>query len=251
MIKDAKGHRRFSALAGLDRVAVRELCDLHPWELGRLCAAGGLDRTVLSHFFAGRRPIPQRVAVGFLSQLGMRVSGELDPQHAFFFYVRPGYSELAGRWIERLFPGGGTRLAISNDMELQAAGSSPAASKRGVVLFDGNHAAVVQDQDAGDVCGWMRGAWDDIGHDDRAGALLDHDHLPSKAAVAAAVQGVPTFERYVWNDPDWDEVKQEAIRQGCGAREVLSLLQASRADVQPAAKSLFARRAGRVMKKSK
>lgn len=251
MIKDAKGHRRFSALAGLDRVAVRELCDLHPWELGRLCAAGGLDRTVLSHFFAGRRPIPQRVAVGFLSQLGMRVSGELDPQHAFFFYVRPGYSELAGRWIERLFPGGGTRLAISNDMELQAAGSSPAASKRGVVLFDGNHAAVVQDQDAGDVCGWMHGAWDDIGHDDRAGALLDHDHLPSKAAVAAAVQGVPTFERYVWNDPDWDEVKQEAIRQGCGAREVLSLLQASRADVQPAAKSLFARRAGRVMKKSK
>lgn len=250
MIQAARTNRRVSAIAGLDRVTVRELCDLHPWDLGRLCEAAGVDRTVLSHFFAGRRPLPQRVAVGFLRQLGMRVSGDLDPQHGFFFYVRPGYSELAAKWVERLFPGGGKRLEISTDLEVDAALPGAAASKRGVVLVDGNHTAVVQDAAAREASEWMSGAWEDIGHEDRAGALLDHEHLPSKAAIAAAVQGVPTFERYVWDDPDWDQVKREAIRQGRGAREVLQLLQAGRADVRPGTKTLFARRAGSATKKN-
>jgi len=250
MNEAARTHRRVSAIAGLDRVAVRELCDLHPWDLGRLCEAAGVDRTVLSHFFAGRRPLPQRVAVGFLRQLGMHASGDLDPQHGFFFYVRPGYSELAAKWVERLFPGGGKRLEISNDLEVDESGSDPAPSKRGVLLVDGNFAAVVQDAAAREGSEWIRGTWEDIGHEDEAGALLDHDHLPSRAVIAAAVQGVPTFERYVWDDPDWDQVKREAIRQGRGAREVLTLLQASRVNVQPATKTLFARRAGPVTKKS-
>ena len=51
-----KNNRRVSPLATLNKDLVKQLCDLHPWDLKELCAQARLDQTVLSHFFAGRRP---------------------------------------------------------------------------------------------------------------------------------------------------------------------------------------------------
>lgn len=217
-------NRRVSAIASLDRIAVRELCALHPYDLGKLCANVGLEPTALSHFFAGRRLLPQRYAAEFLHQLGLNTAGELDPEHLYMFYVRPGFEEMAAAWILRLFPTGGDRVNLHDEWQARPQGAAATVTRRGVALFDGKFAAVIQLASKRLNFNWLPGEWRVVSDEGRAAAFLDTDNPPSKAAIASLIQSGPNVEEVLWHDPLWNEVKRQTIHQGLTADAVLAAL---------------------------
>lgn len=217
-------NRRVSAIASLDRIAVKELCALHPHDLGKLCASAGLEPTALSHFFAGRRRLPQRYAVEFLHQLGLNIAGELDPERVYMLYVRPGFEEQAAAWILRLFPAGGDRVNLHDEWQARPQGAVPTVTRRGVALFDGKFAAVIQLASKRLNFNWLPGEWRVVSDEGRAAAFLDTENPPSRAAIASLMQSGPNVEEVLWHDPLWNEVKRQTIHQGLTADVVLKAL---------------------------
>lgn len=209
--------RRLSRIPDLDRAAVKDLCDLHPYELGHLCASIGLDKTVLSNFFAGRRPFPQKLAPLFLRQIGLTVAGEIDDRHCFVFQLQAGMQDLAVAWLKRLFPDGGRRIELSNTTGVHEHPQRQQAF--GVALFDDHIAAVVRDDIHFGDYSWLPGEWELWGHDDAADALLSLVNLPAKADVIAAMNAVPQYDEVVWAN-----IKEGAMAAGLSADAVLVIL---------------------------
>ena len=220
-MKEASSDRRVSKIADLDREAVRGLCDLHPFGLGRLCSNVGMERTVLSHFFSGRRLLPQKYAPQFLRQIGLTVKGEVDPRHCFYIAVAPGMEDLATSWIKRLFPAGGERVTLCRYLDGDDGTGEPIAERRdeGWALYGGGIAAVVQDSVHFGDASWIPGVWDDHGLAPYADDLLSVAHLPSKADVIAAVHSIP-----IHTDLIWSEIQKAASDAGLEGNDVLRIL---------------------------
>lgn len=212
--------RRLSRIPDLDRAAIKQLCDLHPWELGQLCADVGLDKTVLSNFFAGRRPFPQKLAPLFLRQIGLTAAGEVDVRHCFVFQLKAGMQDLAIEWLKRLFPGGGRKIELSNTAVDHERPQRPVDQQAyGVALFDDRIAAVVRDDIHFGDHSWIPGKWSLWGHDDSADGLLSLDNLPTKADVMAAMNSLPQYDEVVWR-----YIKEGAMAAGLSGDAVLAIL---------------------------
>lgn len=240
VIEKGTNNRRVSPIGGLNRAAIRELCDLHPWDLGRLSTNAGMDRTVLSNFFAGRRPLPQRTAVEFLGQLGMTVTGDLDPAHAYILYVRPGREELARAWVSRIFPNGGRLAHLHDCYERRSDGPVEHFTRSGVALFDGTCAAVVQHASPAGNLGTLPGDWVKVFEVGRANHLLDIEVLPSKKDIVDVVQDEPNYDDAVWDDHRWNDVKREVLAKRLTADDVLEMVRQAPVRTNPfPSKSMF------------
>ena len=158
-------NRRVSSLAGLDRKMIRELCDLHPWDMGQLCEAVALNKSAFSNFLTGRRPLPEKFAPQFLRQIGLTIKGEMDPRHCFYFAVGPGRQDFAGKWISRLFPRGGDMWTIVSQEQFQTGEDEVEIDvyELGVLLCCDDKVAIVRDDvNFGDVS-WIPGDWKNVG----------------------------------------------------------------------------------------
>ncbi|MDO8768151.1 MAG: hypothetical protein Q7K57_05505 [Burkholderiaceae bacterium] len=215
-------NRRLSPLRDLDVALVKSLCQLHPWGLGRLCANVGLSRMALSHFFAGRRPLPQKEAVAFLKQIGLTVKGEIDPRHCFVLLVRAGLQDLAIEWIARLFPKGGVMLIV-NDRWPNGGRTEvpPQQASHGAALYDGEIAAVVHISKADPEFAWLPGDWEIVNNTSDAEGILATEELPTKDTVRIAIEDTNREEV-----ASWRQVQVEAEGAGLSAYDVLQRIRA-------------------------
>ena len=213
--------RRVSPLTKLDGELVKGLCDLHPWDLGRLCREVDLDRTVLSHFFAGRRPLPKKVAKAFLGQIGLRLSGEIDPRHCFVIYPRMGKEDLATEWIGRMFPNGGKRIDLSTEwVNHGRAQQDPDLRAYGSALFDGRIAVVFHESGESDGPITLPGKWDLVDYNNSAEGLLSIGVLPRKDDVMRAFANADFL-----GETTWEQVRIQAVASGLSPFDVLQLIQ--------------------------
>lgn len=216
----AKTHRRrTSPLRTLDTGLVKALCELHPWDSKVLCEKSGLDPTVLSHFFAGRRPLPMRVAGKFLSLLGLRVDGSIDTDHCFVLKEQVGNEALLKSCMTWLFPNGGKIIHLNNEwINCGKAHLLFEDIRHGVACFDGRIAAVIH---GNPMCQspQFSGHWELRDYDNRADRLLSLAELPTKANVAfefAHSQFVP--------ETTWEDVQRYAETAGLTPYDTLGLM---------------------------
>lgn len=212
--------RRRSPLATLDPDALRELCELHPWDLGRLSAASGFDRSVLSHVFAGRRSLPQNTASKFLSLIGLLPSGKPDRNHLFVLQARLGNVPILKAWLERLLPNGADVVQLHRSTQDGSVSGDPTG---GWAMFDGETAVLVYGA-AGTQLPVNGGSWPVIGDVDHADQYLNPEKQPNRSQVVKLVSDTPTLERYVLDHPDWDLVKRAAAKKGLTPMHVLDLI---------------------------
>ena len=218
-MKEIPLSRRVSPIADLDREQVRELCELHPLEMGQLCEKVGLNKSVLSNFLAGRRPLPQKFAATFLRQLGLTVKGEIDPRHCFYLVVGPGLEDLAAKWIKRLFPLGGTMSIVHRYMQSDDPEVDQYRVEPGVALAGGDVVAVVRDDVNFGNFSWIPGAWE-CGESLARDEFFDVTRLPAKKDVLAAMTSVSTYD-----DMTWAEVQYVAEAAGLTGGDVLRILE--------------------------
>lgn len=217
--------RRISKIADLDRDAVRELCELHPWDLGRLSANVGMERTALSHFFSGRRPFPQKFAARFLQQIGLTIKGDVDQKHCFWFKVRAGQEDAAVKWIEKLFPRGGQRLDMSNSGKDYDRENIPDDEWIfGTALYNGVHAALILDEIHFSDHSWIPGSWTVEFWSDLADDLLAVDKMPTKFDVAELMQDAKDLH---YDEFMWSSIRSLASFHQIPVDDVMSLLKAS------------------------
>ncbi len=230
---DSSPLRRRSPLAGLDPLALRELCELHPWDLGRLSAAAGLDRSALSHVFAGRRPLPQHAASKFLSRIGVLPTGELDRNHLFVLQARAGNGPLLGSWLERLLPNGADVVQLHRTVDNEGGTGEP---RMGWALYDGQTAVLVFGT-SGVQLPLTEERWLVLGDLDHADGLLDEANFPDRSEVVQTVAGVPSLEKAILADPRWEHLKRAAAKKGLGVEELLEFVE--RFQEPSGGKSLF------------
>lgn len=228
--------RQVSPLSSLDRGLFKQLCELHPWDLSRLSAAVKLTPSVLSHVFAGRRPLPQKVAHKLLSLLGMTPSGELNRSHLFVLQSKAGAEPQLLSFLERLFPEGAEVVDL-NDYPLDKASEDippDHETKFGFALSDGKSAALIRGCSSDWVVGKDTDRWPVISSEAGAEALLNEDRFPPKSEVVALVSRVPAFNQRV-RDADWELVRNEAESRGVTASMILAYLRTTPAGdlVQP------------------
>ena len=223
MIQESS-NRRVSRMADLDRQIVRELCDLHPCEMGQLCDNVGLNKSAFSNFLTGRRHLPEKFAPKFLRQIGLTVRGEIDPRHCFYFAVRPGLQDLAAKWISKLFPSGGEiwkiisqerRLVDEDEDEVECE-----VVELGVVLLNDDNVAVIRDDvHFGDVS-WIPGNWTNAGQLPTGTRLLSKTTMPTRKLFDMVIQACePTVP-----ETSWAEVQAYAEKGGLTADDMMNYL---------------------------
>ena len=215
-------NRRLSRMADLDRQIVRELCDLHPFEMGQLCDNVGLNKSAFSNFLTGRRHLPEKFAAQFLRQIGLTVRGEIDPRHCFYFAVRPGLQDLAAKWISKLFPSGGDMWKINSHKQYLAGEDEVEFEvvELGVVLLNDDNVAVIRDDvHFGDVS-WIPGNWTNAGQLPAGSRLLSTATLPTRKLLSTVMKAsepkVP--------ETSWAEVQAHAEKGGLTADDMMNYL---------------------------
>ena len=215
-------NRRLSRMADLDRQIVRELCDLHPFEMGQLCDNVGLNKSAFSNFLTGRRHLPEKFAAQFLRQIGLTVRGEIDPRHCFYFAVRPGLQDLAAKWISKLFPSGGDMWKINSHNQYLAGEDEVEFEvvELGVVLLNDDNVAVIRDDvHFGDVS-WIPGNWTNAGQLPAGTRLLSKTTIPTRKLVSMVMEASePTVP-----ETSWAEVQTYAEKGGFTADDIMNYL---------------------------
>ena len=213
-------NRRMSRMADLDRQIVRELCDLHPFEMGQLCDNVGLNKSAFSNFLTGRRHLPEKFAAQFLRQIGLTVRGEIDPRHCFYFAVRPGLQDLAAKWISKLFPSGGDMWKINSHKQYLAGEDEVEFEvvELGVVLLNDDNVAVIRDDvHFGDVS-WIPGNWTNAGQLPAGTRLLSTATLPTRKLLSTVMKASEPADP----EASWVEVQAYAEKAGFTAQEVMN-----------------------------
>ena len=213
-------NRRVSSLAGLDRKMIRELCDLHPWDMGQLCEAVALNKSAFSNFLTGQRPLPEKFAPQFLRQIGLTIKGEMDPRHCFYFAVRPGLQDLAAKWISKLFPSGGDMWKINSHKQYLAGEDEVEFEvvELGVVLLNDANVAVIRDDvHFGDVS-WIPGNWTNAGQLPAGTRLLSTATLPTRKLISTVMEASEPADP----EASWVEVQAYAEKAGFTAQEVMN-----------------------------
>ena len=213
-------NRRVSRMADLDRQIVRELCDLHPFEMGQLCDNVGLNKSAFSNFLTGRRHLPEKFAAQFLRQIGLTVRGEIDPRHCFYFAVRPGLQDLAAKWISKLFPSGGDMWNINSRKQYPLGEDEVECEvvELGVVLLNDDNVAVIRDDvHFGDVS-WIPGNWTNAGQLPAGTRLLSTATLPTRKLISTVMKASEPADP----EASWVEVQAYAEKAGFTAQEVMN-----------------------------
>ena len=215
-------NRRLSRMADLDRQIVRELCDLHPFEMGQLCDNVGLNKSAFSNFLTGRRHLPEKFAPKFLRQIGLTVRGEIDPRHCFYFAVRPGLQDLAAKWISKLFPSGGDMWKINSHNQYLAGEDEVEFEvvELGVVLLNDENVAVIRDDVHFGEVSWIPGRWTKAGYLPDGSRLLSTTTLPTRKLLSTVME----FSDPVEPEASWAEVQAYAEKGGLTADDMMNYL---------------------------
>lgn len=224
-MKQSTTDRRISKIADLDSEKVKELCELHPWDLGQLSSNVGLERTALSHFFSGRRPLPQTFAAKFLRQIGLTVKGELDPKHCFWICPRAGMEDIATKWVSLIFPNGGKLVNLSNTgQSYERTQLPPEKWIFGVALYDGNAVALVRDEIHFEDHSWLPGNWEELDTNDFSDDYLDIEKPPVKADI---IELMKSAQKTNYEDLAWERVHDLAKQYGLTGDQVFDTLKSS------------------------
>lgn len=215
--------RRVSKIADLDKDRVRELCELHPWDLGRLSADVGMARTAISHFFSGRRPFPMKYAPKFLRQLGLTLKGEPDGNHCFCFSVGAGMEDVAVAWLKRLFPNGGKKIDLTNTGSDYDRPQLPSNQwLYGFALKSDTHVALIRDEIHFGSSDWLPGLWETLDCIDMADDLLAMEKLPTKLEIMNLMNAVPDYDNYLWG-----VIRSKATELGLSVDDVHAILKST------------------------
>ena len=161
-------------------------------------------------------------APAFLRQLGLRVTGEIDRDHAFMLVARPGDEELVRQWLQRLFPNGGKQSVLMDISPLDSSYDGAHLS-HGVVFTIDEVAALVLDETGSSTLQLLK-SWQTVGHGGIE-SIGKTGEFPSKAQLmAATADGVDVHEA-VWGDTEWKEVRAKAKAVGISARAVFAWLE--------------------------
>jgi len=184
----------------IDLKMFRLLCSLHPWTLGELCKQVGLKQSVLSMVFAGKRPLPFRIAKQFLQQVGMREDGTLDSDHGFVFMEKPGLEQELSALLTKMYPekAGVVFLnssAINTGEELQ-----DCQIKIGRAFFDGNFAAVLHGSGVALTIAWGLSDHSVLLDYKTPEILLSMTMLPNKIDILKAFVGSKFLFEITWEE---------------------------------------------------
>lgn len=153
MSAEAKKFR--SPFRDINLKMLRLLCDLHPWSMAELCKAVDLEPNVLSMVWAGKRPLPTRVARQFLDLVGMREDGSLDPQHGFIFKEKSGREAELIEIFSRLFPTEAVAVHLTRSESDPANPTKPPVVKTGRAFYDGkSYVAVLHGSNTNSPIAW-------------------------------------------------------------------------------------------------
>lgn len=204
----------------IDLSLLRLLAGLHPWPLRELCHHVGMDRSVLTNVFSGQRPLPTRVAPGFLGLIGMRPDGTLDPSFGFVFVEHPAKSEELIELLARIFPKGAgvgaVRLSIKHETQTEGIRGE---FETGIALYDGRFAVVVQGESSATASFASPESTVQMHDFDTPHVLLSADPLPTKYDIVKAFAGGKFAVQ-----ASWDDVRSACDLKGLSPQDVLQMV---------------------------
>lgn len=203
----------------IDLVTLRQLCDVHPWTLGEMSRHVGVDQSVLSMVFSGKRPLPTSIAKEFLDLLGLQIANTFDIDHAFVFVEKRSNEATLNELLTRMYqekPGIVWLRHKRNGSEDQ---SNVAGSGDVWALFDGRIACVIHGNGGAVTQAWKGTEVSTLKDFDASPELLSIKDLPGKIDVlkAFAKSKFPI-------QTTWDDVSQAALRKNLTAYDVLQMI---------------------------
>lgn len=203
----------------INLVTLRELCDVHPWTLGEMCRHVGVDQSVLSMVFSGKRPLPTSIAKQFLGLLGMQVDGSLDIDHAFVFAEKRSNENTLNALLDRMYPEKAGVVWLRRDGIASGNQSRVDGSPDVWALYDGRIASVIHGTGGSVTQKWKGSeAWT-LKDFDTPPKLLSTDELPSKVEILKAFAYSKFPSQLTWND-----VSKAAERRKLNPYDVLKLI---------------------------
>lgn len=181
----------------------------------------GVDQSVLSMVFSGKRPLPTSIAKEFLGLLGMQIDNTFDIEHAFVFVEKRSNEATLNELLERMYPEKpGIVWLQQKGAESEDQSSS---SSRGDIWahFDGRIACVIHGNGGKVTQSWMGTEASTLKDLDASKRLLSTKDLPGKIDVlkAFAKSKFPI-------QTNWDDVSQAALRKNLTAYDVLQMIAA-------------------------
>lgn len=203
----------------IDLGLLRQLCDVHPWTLKELCRVVGIEQAVLSMVFAGKRPLPARIAKEFLSLLGMQLDGSFDIEHAFVFAEKRFHESTLNVLLDRMYPEQPGIVWLSSDGSSLEGQSHLDGNTNVWALFDGRIASVIHG-----IGGSVTQTWKGV----EAWTLKDFDS-PKKLVLTAELPSKLDVLKAFANSKfpiqlTWDDVSKAAVRRKLNPYDVLKLI---------------------------
>jgi hypothetical protein len=218
-VTETKNYR--SPFHGIDLKLLGMLCHMHPWSMAELCRAVGMETSVLSMVLAGKRPLPSRVARPFLTLMGMKEDGSLDPSHGYVLKERRGREDELQQVHDRLFAETPAVCHLTVSVADPAFPKKRPTVKSGVVLFQGNFLAVIHAAVDSPSSSWGVTSERVVTHYHEAPEkLLSITDLPTKVDMLKAFAGSK-----IEIGPSWDDVVTEAKRRYVQPRDAMNWIE--------------------------
>ncbi len=202
-------------------MTLRQLCDVHPWTLGEMSRHMGVDQSVLSMVFSGKRPLPTSIAKEFLGLLGMQIDNTFDIEHAFVFVEKRSNEVTLNELLSRMYPEKPGIVWLRHKRNGSEDQSSAEEINEVWALFDGRIACVIHGN-GGKVTQSWKGT--------EASTLKDFDASPTLLATKDLPEKVDVLKAFAKSkfpiQTTWDDVSQAALRKKLTAYDVLQMISA-------------------------
>lgn len=206
-----------SPLRSIDLTLLRSLCEFHPWPLKDICKSVGMDPSILSNVFSGRRPLPTRYSKDFLKLIGLNLDSTFNMGHAFVFVEKQGRESDLSTLLNRIYPKrAGVVLLSSTTVESDSSMEAKSFHTAGRVFFDGKIATVVHGGEGLTTRQWETSSEFAFKDYETASVLLSTNPLPTKLDVLKAFTGSKSAREVTWQD-----VQNASVLRNLAASDVL------------------------------
>jgi hypothetical protein len=181
----------------------------------------GVDQSVLSMVFSGKRPLPTSIAKEFLGLLGMHTDNTFDINHAFVFVEKRSNDATLNELLVRMYPEKPGIVWLRHKRNGSEDQSNAAGSGDIWALFDGRIACVIHGNGGAVTQAWKGTEVSTLKDFDSSPKLLLTKDLPEKIDVlkAFAKSKFPV-------QANWEDVSQAALRKNLTAYDVLQMISA-------------------------
>ena len=179
----------------------------------------GVDQSVLSMVFSGKRPLPTSIAKEFLGLLGMHVDNTFDIEHAFVFVEKRSNEATLNELLTRMYPEKPGIVWLRHKGTTSGHQSRADVSGDVWALFDGRIACVIHGNEGTVTQSWKGTEASTLKDLDASPKILSTKDLPEKVDVlkAFAKSKFPV-------QTTWDDVSQAALRKKLTAYDVLQMI---------------------------